>query len=76
MYGNIMDIYLNYDFISTILEENTKDGNITLFKFLTSICDGINNSLGNFNKLEPIIQDDNVIKIIDQNPIPGIHLST
>ena len=76
MYGNIMDIYLNYDFISTILEENTKDGNITLFKFLTSICDGINNSLGNFNKLEPIIQDDNVIKIIDQNPIPGIQLST
>ena len=76
MYGNIMDIYLNYDFISTILEENTKDGNITLFKFLTSICDGINNSLGNLNKLEPIIQDDNVIKIIDQNPIPGIQLST
>jgi hypothetical protein len=75
MYGDIMNIYLNYDFISTILEENTKDGNITLFKFLTSICDGINNSLGNLNKLEPIIQDDNVIKIIDQNPIPGIQLS-
>ena len=76
IYGDIMNIYLNYDFVSTILEKNTKDGNITLFKFLSSICDGINDSLGNLNKLEPIIQDDNVIKIIDQNPIPGIEKST
>ncbi|MDA9309712.1 hypothetical protein N9Q43_00640 [bacterium] len=75
-YGKIMNIYLNYDFISNILQKNTKkDGEISIFKFLEDICDGINSSLGGLNKLEPIIEDDNIIKIIDQNPIPGIENS-
>jgi hypothetical protein len=75
-YGKIMNIYLNYDFISNILQENTsKDGEISIFKFLEDICNGINSSLGGLNKLEPILEDDNIIKIIDQNPIPGIENS-
>ena len=45
--------------------------NLSLFSFLTSLCDGINTSLGGVNKLEPIIKDDNIITIIDQNPIYG-----
>ena len=77
VYGNIMNIYLNYDFISKSLEKNTnKDGEISIYKFLEDICNNVNSSLGGFNKLEPILEDDNIIKIIDQNPIPGIEEST
>ena len=75
LYGNIMNIYLNYDFVSTVLEKNTKDGDLSIFKFLQAICDGINSALGGFNKLEPILENDYIIKIIDQNPIPGIENS-
>ena len=76
-YGKIMNIYLNYDFISNTLQKNTgKDGEISIFKFLEDVCSNINSSLGGFNKLEPILVDDNIIKIIDQNPIPGIENSS
>ena len=75
-YGKIMNIYINYDFISNTLQKNTgKDGEISIYKFLEDICDGINSSLGGLNKLEPVIEDDNIVKIIDQNPIPGIENS-
>lgn len=76
LYGNIMNIYLNYNFVSEVLEKNTKDGDISIFKFLQSICNGVNSALGDFNKLEPVIEEDNKIKIIDQNTIPGIENST
>jgi hypothetical protein len=70
-----MNIYLNYDFISNTLQQNTKNGEISIYKFLEDICNNINSSLGGINKLEPIIENDSTIKIIDQNPIPGIEKS-
>ena len=73
LYGNIMNIYLNYDFISKCLSNNMdEDGNISLYKFLTRICDGINSSLGDFQQLEVVIRDDIFVTIQDQNPIPGM----
>jgi lysozyme len=75
LYGDIMNIYLNYDFISNTLQQNTKNGEISIYKFLEDICNNINSSLGDLNKLEPIIENDSTIKIIDQNPIPGIEKS-
>ena len=76
MYGNIMNIYLNYDFLSTTLKKNTSDdGETSIYKFLEEVCMGINSSLGGLNKLEPVLEDDNIVKIIDQNPIPGIEKS-
>mgnify|MGYP006082193675 FL=1 len=71
-YGNTNNIYLNYDFISEALKKNTKGDSISIFKFLEAICEGINSALGGVQNLEPIIQNDSVISIIDQNPIPGI----
>ena len=72
-FGDIMNIYLNYDFISATLASNTdKEGNVTLFKFLQTICDGINNALGGVQKIEVIITDDYKIQFIDQNPIQGV----
>jgi hypothetical protein len=72
MYGQIMNIYLNYNFVSDCLQDTTSNNEVFLFKFLSKICDGINSSLGGLTKLEPILEDDNILKIIDQNPIPGI----
>ena len=76
MYGQIMNIYLNYNFISDCLQDTTSNNEVFLFKFLSKICDGINSSLGGLTKLEPILEDDNILKIIDQNPIPGISNSS
>ncbi len=70
--GQIMNIYLNYDFVSKCLKKNSKDNNITIFKFLQDICSGVNDALGNVQSLEPVILNDEIITIIDQNPIPGI----
>ena len=76
MYGQIMNIYLNYDFVAQCLAKTTKKGEIFLYKFLQSICDGINESLGGVPNLEPIIQDDLKLVIQDQNRIRGIESST
>lgn len=65
--GALMDIYLNVEFISSQILENTdKDENLFLFKFLEGICDGINNSLGTLNKIQPIIDKDKIVKFIDE----------
>lgn len=70
--GKIMNLYLNFDFIEKCLKQNLdKENKLSLFNFLSSLCDGINAALGGVNKLEPIIKDDHIITIIDQNPIYG-----
>ena len=68
---DLMNIYLNYDFIAKCLISNTKDGKLTVFKFFQKLCNGINKALGGVNNIEPIIKDDKIITFIDQNPIPG-----
>jgi len=75
IYGRTMNIYLNYDFVASTLKETSKNGEIKLFNFLKKICDGINAAIGGINKLEPILRNDNVITIIDQNPLLGIETS-
>jgi hypothetical protein len=75
IYGRTMNIYLNYDFVASTLKETSKNGEIKLFNFLKKICDGVNAAIGGINKLEPILRDDNVITIIDQNPLLGIETS-
>ena len=76
LYGQTMNIYLNYEFISECLSKTQKDGTLSLYSFLTSICDGLNSSLGNINNFEVVIKDDKKIFIQDQNPISGIEAST
>jgi len=72
IYGQILNIYLNYDFVSSLLEKQTIKGEIYLFKFLQGICEGINNALGGIPNLEPVILGDNIVTIQDQNKIKGI----
>lgn len=73
--GKIMNIYINFEFILNTLENlqsSEKRNKVDLFSFLVEICNGINDSLGNFNQLEPIIDEqNNTLKIIDNTQIPG-----
>lgn len=74
IYGRIMNVYMNFEFIQTILDTLVgEDGETILFDFLKKICNEINKCLGYVNNLEPVIDSEtNTIKIIDQTPIPGI----
>jgi len=68
----IMNIYLNFDFLSSAIENNIADGKVTLFTLLKNITDNINLSLGSINNLEPVIDEEhNVVKIIEGTQIPG-----
>ena len=73
IYGNVMNIYLNFNFILTSLKNNLDSkGNLSIFNFLDKICKGINKSLGGINNLEPIVDENtNSITILDQSVIPG-----
>ena len=71
-YGQLMNVYLNFEFIKKQLQKSNKGGVLSLYNFLEGICDGINSALGDVNKIEPIINSDiNEIVFIDQNPIKG-----
>jgi len=66
-YGDLMNIYVNFEYISGLLLANGgPDQQLSLFKFLQDLCNGINSALGGVNQLEPILKNDYVITIIDQ----------
>jgi hypothetical protein len=67
IYGSLMDLYINFEFIAGLLVANGgPDQELSLFKFLQDLCNGINTALGGVNKLEPVIKEDYTITIIDQ----------
>jgi hypothetical protein len=72
-----MNIYLNFGFINSCISSNVDEkGNVNIYNFLSAICTGLNQALGGINNLEPIIDEsENILKIIDSTPIPGV-LST
>ena len=71
-HGKIMNIYLNFNFIKKTLKNYVDSkGNLSLYQFIKSLCDGLNKSLGGVNNLEPIVnEEENKLVIIDQNPLP------
>jgi len=65
--GSLMNLYMNIEFINELLISNGgPNQELSLFKFLQDLCNGINDALGGVNKLEPVIKDDSTIVIIDQ----------
>jgi hypothetical protein len=68
--ANAMNIYLNFEFVASCITSNTDEkGNVSLFKFVKSLCTGINISLGGVNNLEPVINENlNRLEIIDSTP--------
>jgi hypothetical protein len=65
--GKVMNIFVNIDFIAKTLEGGIDvNGKSNLVKFLSDLLNGINDSLGNVNKLEAQYDSEsNTIKIIE-----------
>lgn len=73
IYGQLMNLYLNTDYVINLIKKKKNSKNqVPLFSLLKDICDTINKSLGSVNNIEPIIKNQRIITLIDQNPIPGI----
>ena len=69
----LYNIYLNYGFLFDVLGKNTdKEGNLSIFKFLESICDGINKAFANVTKITPTIKDDKIVTFVERKPPAGI----
>jgi hypothetical protein len=67
-----LNIYLNFNFIAESMTSNSDDrGNISVYDFIKSMCDGINKAMGGVNNLEPVIDEDsNTLRIFESSPIP------
>ena len=71
-WGNIMNIYFNFNRLEEIFDSTVANDEVSLYTALKTICDDINECLGDVNKLEPIVDEENVVKFIDQASIPNI----
>ena len=70
----LMNVYLNFESIIESLNSSADErGDVNVFNFLKSICDGLNKSLGGINNIEPIIDEEsNTLRLIDTTPIPKV----
>ena len=69
-YGQIMNIYFSMDYILNEIESKKDDkGKISLYTILNSLCQGWNSSTGNYNSLEPVLED-TTIKLVDSVALP------
>ena len=72
-YGNIMNIYFSFNRIEEIMDGVDANNQISVYKVLKSLATDINESLGNINNIEPIIdKESNIVRFIDQTSIPGL----
>ena len=71
-YGYLMNVYFNFTYILEILKESVDSEDIlSIYQLINNLCIGWNTSTGNFNKLEPIIEEEtNTLKIIDSTKLP------
>jgi hypothetical protein len=69
--GKLMNLYINYECIYQIFENNIdrNTGAISVFTFLSELCTEINGAFANTVQLEPIIDEGEIIKLIDLNPL-------
>ena len=72
VYGKIMNLYMNFNFLQTALESNINEKNeLSLYQYLEDICKGINSCTGNTTNIEPTIKNDRTVYFLEQNPIKG-----
>lgn len=71
--GQIMNIYVNFDYIISIINNNGDPKNQTsLYTFLETLCNGLSISLGGINTFRPFIDTTtNTLKIIDETALPN-----
>ena len=71
-HGELMNVYLNLDFISTVLSTNkNSDGELDIYTFFSKILEGVNKCMGNITDLTVKIKDDVFVYFLDENSIPG-----
>ena len=72
--GKLMNLFVNIDYTARSLDLNTDaNGKSNLFKFLSSLLDGINDALGNVNKIEPIFDaEENKLKLIEGSSLEKV----
>jgi len=70
----LMNMFINIDHIASIIDRNTDvNGKTNLLRFLTSICNDVNDALGNVNKLEPVFDaESNKLKIIEGSSLERV----
>ena len=71
--GKVMNVYVNFRYILTQLDSLTnEEKKVPMVTLLQQMLTDISATLGGINKLEPIIdEDENILRIIDQTPIPN-----
>jgi hypothetical protein len=71
--GQIMNIYVNFDYILSIIESNGDPKNQTsAYTLIETLCNGLSNALGGINTFRPFIDTTtNTLKIIDETAIPN-----
>ena len=73
LFLKLYNIYFNYGFIFEMLKKNIdKEGNLSLFKFLEALCDGMNSSFANTTQVVPQIKDDKVVTFVERKPPSGL----
>jgi hypothetical protein len=72
--GFLMNIYVNLGYILRQgFQIRDSQNIINFYDLISKICDGINQSLGGVNKLEPVVDEqESRMYILDQHPIPSI----
>ena len=71
-YGKLMNVYLNLDYVSTVLNTNKDEKNeLNLYDFIQKLLNGINRCMGNIPELSLSIKNDREMYILDENPITG-----
>lgn len=72
-YGQVMNVYFNMFWILQSIDalKDAQTGKFSLYGLLDALCQGYNQSTGNFNKLEVVIDTEtNTIKIVDEVALP------
>ena len=71
-YGELMNIYLNLDWVSKTLSSNKNEKNeLELFNFMQKLLGGIDKCMGNVTSLTTSIKNDKEVYFLDENPISG-----
>jgi hypothetical protein len=72
--GILMNVYINFQYILTKLDElkEPDTGKVPIISFLDALCNAINESLGQKNKIQPVIDETtNTVVFIDETPMPN-----
>jgi hypothetical protein len=71
--GQIMNIYVNFDYILNIVNTNGDPKNQTsVYTLIETLCNGLSIALGGINTFRPFIDTTtNTLKIIDETSIPN-----